>query len=421
MSDPFDNVNLLRIIQESETLFDKPGSEEFLSQLRENWEVLTMLMLYTGDSGTATENPSETVLTDGNATYDADEHDGRSLVIIDGLAAGNIYEIDATAATTLTCTGDTLLADGVKSGDAYKIFYNLKHATAHTHDDVDSPFVVLADNQVTQAKMADSAIGQAELKKTIAESSQDVFQEEFGRITLPGGFHGLVGIKVKGETTDIEFQNFEQISITTSYQNIKALFYNNHASAARFAYIQQQYIQASGEVFWYMVMRDKATKEIIAQFSAPDHPCMMQNISPEDYPHPWVDEFDPNLHEIIVINPDVAGLEDIRKFRSIGNRTILEVIETNQVGALLIGLPLNMDGSEGPRAQSTRAFARNLARLVDVPMVFWDERLSTAAVERHLIEADASRKRRAQVIDRMAAAYILQGALDRLRGLAQQS
>ena len=102
-------------------------------------------------------------------------------------------------------------------------------------------------------------------------------------------------------------------------------------------------------------------------------------------------------------------------------KTILEVIETNQVGALLIGLPLNMDGSEGPRAQSTRAFARNLARLVDVPLVFWDERLSTAAVERHLIEADASRKRRAQVIDRMAAAYILQGALDRLRGLAQQS
>jgi putative Holliday junction resolvase len=102
-------------------------------------------------------------------------------------------------------------------------------------------------------------------------------------------------------------------------------------------------------------------------------------------------------------------------------KTILEVIETNQVGALVIGLPLNMDGSEGPRAQSTRAFARNLASLVDVPMVFWDERLSTAAVERHLIEADASRKRRAQVIDRMAAAYILQGALDRLRGLAPQS
>jgi putative Holliday junction resolvase len=95
-----------------------------------------------------------------------------------------------------------------------------------------------------------------------------------------------------------------------------------------------------------------------------------------------------------------------------------EAIETNQVGALVIGLPLNLDGSEGPRAQSTRAFARNLAARITVPIVFWDERLSTAAVERHLIEADASRKRRAQVIDRMAAAYILQGALDRLKRLA---
>jgi putative holliday junction resolvase len=96
-------------------------------------------------------------------------------------------------------------------------------------------------------------------------------------------------------------------------------------------------------------------------------------------------------------------------------KTIREVVEKNQVGALVIGLPLNLDGSEGPRAQSTRAFARNLAAHVEVPMVFWDERLSTAAVERHLIEADVSRKRRAELVDRMAAAYILQGALERLR------
>ena len=98
-------------------------------------------------------------------------------------------------------------------------------------------------------------------------------------------------------------------------------------------------------------------------------------------------------------------------------KAILEAIEKNQVGALVIGLPLNLDGTEGPRAQSTRAFARNLAARVEPPIAFWDERLSTAAVERHLLEADASRKRRAEVIDRMAAAYILQGALDRLKHL----
>lgn len=100
-------------------------------------------------------------------------------------------------------------------------------------------------------------------------------------------------------------------------------------------------------------------------------------------------------------------------------KMIRDAVETNGVGALVIGLPLHLDGSEGRRAQSTRAFARNLAAHVEVPMVFWDERLSTAAVERHLIEADASRKRRAEVIDRMAAAYILQGALDRLKRLAE--
>jgi len=101
-------------------------------------------------------------------------------------------------------------------------------------------------------------------------------------------------------------------------------------------------------------------------------------------------------------------------------KALAEIVAKEGVGGLVIGLPINLDGSEGPRAQSTRAFARNLTGHIPLPMVFWDERLSTAAVERHLIEADASRKRRAQVIDRMAAAYILQGALDRLRTLAEE-
>jgi putative Holliday junction resolvase len=99
---------------------------------------------------------------------------------------------------------------------------------------------------------------------------------------------------------------------------------------------------------------------------------------------------------------------------------IRQIIETTQIGGLVVGLPFNLNGSEGPRAQSTRAFVRNLIPYIEVPIVFWDERLSTAAVERHLIEADASRKRRAEVIDRMAAAYILQGALDRLKRLSEQ-
>lgn len=91
-----------------------------------------------------------------------------------------------------------------------------------------------------------------------------------------------------------------------------------------------------------------------------------------------------------------------------------DAVGKHAVVALVIGLPLNMDGSEGPRAQSTRAFVRQAHPLLGLPFVFWDERLSTAAVTRALIDQDASRLRRAEVVDRMAAAYILQGALDRL-------
>ena len=91
---------------------------------------------------------------------------------------------------------------------------------------------------------------------------------------------------------------------------------------------------------------------------------------------------------------------------------LFEIIEGRALGGIIIGLPRNMDGSEGPACQSARAFARNLARLSDLPITFWDERLSTVAAERALLEADTSRKRRAEVIDHVAAGYILQGMLD---------
>ena len=95
-------------------------------------------------------------------------------------------------------------------------------------------------------------------------------------------------------------------------------------------------------------------------------------------------------------------------------KQLLDAAAQHAVAGLVLGLPLNMDGSEGPRVQATRAFARNLGKLTDLPILFWDERLSTAAVTRTLIDADASRKRRSEVVDKMAAAYILQGALDRM-------
>ena len=100
-------------------------------------------------------------------------------------------------------------------------------------------------------------------------------------------------------------------------------------------------------------------------------------------------------------------------------RRLIELAGKYEVAAFVIGLPLNMDGSEGPRAQATRAFVRNMAQQDARPFVFWDERLSTAAVTRSLIEQDASRAKRAEVVDRMAAAYILQGALDRLQAIGR--
>ncbi len=92
------------------------------------------------------------------------------------------------------------------------------------------------------------------------------------------------------------------------------------------------------------------------------------------------------------------------------------LVEQHKVGAFVIGLPVNMDGTEGPRCQGVRQFAKNLEERLPLPTVFWDERLSTAAIERMLIDADRSRKRRAELVDKLAAAYILQGALDRMGG-----
>jgi putative Holliday junction resolvase len=99
------------------------------------------------------------------------------------------------------------------------------------------------------------------------------------------------------------------------------------------------------------------------------------------------------------------------KFRADAEK-LLALAKLHEVGGFVIGLPRNMDGSEGPRAQSTRAFVRNLAPRTELPICFWDERLSTAAVTRTLLEANASRARRAELVDKLAAAYILQGALD---------
>jgi putative holliday junction resolvase len=113
-----------------------------------------------------------------------------------------------------------------------------------------------------------------------------------------------------------------------------------------------------------------------------------------------------------------TGVETVARTRFAADAgRLLALAAERKAVAFVLGLPLNMDGSEGPRAQATRAFARNLSRLTDLPIGLWDERLSTAAVERELIAADVSRGKRKAVIDQHAAIFILQGALDRLRAV----
>ncbi|OOY13217.1 MAG: Holliday junction resolvase RuvX [Rhodobacteraceae bacterium] len=105
-----------------------------------------------------------------------------------------------------------------------------------------------------------------------------------------------------------------------------------------------------------------------------------------------------------------------RKF-GLDAEALLAIVSERDIKGLVLGLPKNMDGTEGPRCQATRAFARNLEKLTDLPISFWDERLSTVAAERAMLEADMSRAKRAEAIDHVAAGFILQGALDRLRYL----
>lgn len=122
-----------------------------------------------------------------------------------------------------------------------------------------------------------------------------------------------------------------------------------------------------------------------------------------------------------VMRSVATPLETIkRKKFGVDAAKLLELTTHRLVTGLVLGLPMNMDGSEGPRCQATRAFARNLEKLTPLPITYWDERLSTVAAERALLEADTSRKRRAEVIDHVAAGYILQGMLDRMAHIRNQ-
>jgi len=299
----FEALSTLRFAIETETDADSPDNETTYKAIRGAIEALFKICFSDGFTGTASTNPPNDttgILTHAGAAQSVDEHNGRTLVITSGLARGNFYTIDDTAAQTITCTGDNLYSDGVRSGDYFEIFYDIKtNADGHDHDGVNSKPSVGVDA---------AAITQAELKTTDAEVSVDVNYQNTDTAQLAAGDYAFFPT-FKGETTEIDFTGFINESITTSYTELRVKFYNNSTDTPRFGYANQKYIQASGEVHWIFLMLKKtgSIKRPYKTFSAADHPCYGKGL----IEHPFGNTFDPKLHDIVVINPSRAECKKI--------------------------------------------------------------------------------------------------------------
>jgi hypothetical protein len=322
-------ISALRAILDTETDADSDLNEELMSQLRENIEAVLMLTFYTGDSGTATSNPPNDttgVLTDSAGGYSTDEYNGCSLLITSGTAKGNIYTIDDTTGTTLVCTGDNLYDDGVRSGDSYHVFFDLKNASAHDHDGVNSPEVVLADSQVTtikinnlavtQAKIAANAVGTSEIK----EGSDSGTRSVDGYSTMTGGRYSFWPQTYGDSLTSTAI-------VTTCYGNGSGTYATHIGLSGRAAgtmYWRNYYVAASGERHWVYIQRDKRTGEIMATLESKDHPSYGNGGRPEILRHPFgpmtkengvYKHINPDGSktdcEIIVINPDFYQVQEI--------------------------------------------------------------------------------------------------------------
>ena len=206
-------------------------------------------------------------------------------------------------------------------------------ATAIGNDKVSTQHYASAS--VDQTAIGANAVGQSELKTTSAEANTgSIVNGEAGAVALPGGIYGLLGITVKqSAASTTHFQGFGYTNLLSAYVTPRASFLNQSGGNRTF-YITQYYVQASGEIFWYMMMRDKTTKESRGAIASPDHPCFFATSNnPEDTPHPWVGEYDPELHEILVValsKPELKEIDDFIETRYEADGTVLsrmEVIE----------------------------------------------------------------------------------------------
>ena len=313
----FRAISNLRMVLDTETDYDSPDAEVSRKATREMIEILFQLMLDTGVSGTATSDPSNDAngyFYDTNESWTDDEHNGRTLLICSGNAKGNFYTIDDTddANARLDCTGDNLYSDGVRSGDDYKILYDIKvNTSGHNHDGVNSSGATVADAQITQAK----------LKTSTQSQSYDIAAETTHKFTLTGGQYCFKAT-IKGEDTYIK--QYLPYSATASYTVFIALR-NDHISNERYGYVLHRYVTSSGEVYWIFIMRDKLTKEIIGVNACDDHPSFGYDGDCERFPHPFGDAYDPDEHEIIVINPTKEEVIKLKKKTSY-NKCLAQVI-----------------------------------------------------------------------------------------------
>jgi len=331
----FTGIDALRMVLETETDANSPDNETTYGAIRKAIETLFLLLIGTGDSGSATSDPPDNttgVLTDTGAAYDVDEHNGRTLLITSGNARGNIYTIDDTAATTITCSGDNLYSDGIRSGDDYVVLFDVKVNTdGHDHDDVNSKPVV---------GVAAGAITQSELSTSTVECSQAYGGANHYAVTGAGSYAFWPQVKETGDGgLDVHpASNFSGSTYTTSV-------YISYAGAGSGSgYAQFRYVTASGEIFWLFILRDKNTKEILCSSASPDHCSFGNGGKPELVPHPFVDvyEVDGKLYfdgmndgtrevEVICINPDNQELLNIKNATGSGSgnvpdRSLLQVV-----------------------------------------------------------------------------------------------
>lgn len=332
----FTGIDALRMVLETETDANSPDNETTYGAIRKAIETLFLLLLGTGDSGSATSDPPDNttgVLTNTGAAYDVDEHNGRTLLITSGNARGNIYTIDDTAATTITCTDDNLYSDGVRSGDDYAVLFDVKVNTdGHDHDDVNSKPVV---------GVAAGAITQSELSTSTVEISQAWGGSGNQTVTGAGSYAYWPQIKETGAGGGVTVQvatTFTGAAYTTN------VFLSYTVAGSGSAYAQFRYVTASGEIFWLFILRDKNTKEILCSSASPDHCSFGNGGKPGLVPHPFVDVYEDGgkLYfdgmedgtrevEVICINPSNEELLNIKNRQSSGSeitpdRSLLEVV-----------------------------------------------------------------------------------------------